>query len=202
MLENKEGGINDGNRKTGSMVTAFTNACYGITKVPIIGISASKGGSSILEWQPKTPMLIDAIERLKRAQSFRAAENIHVRHRFMLWCQGETDGDNGMSVEEYKSKFARMWNELKEAGIETCFLVRIGKYNGVEDITYERIRQAQEELAQNFTDVIMVSGSFLEMKERGLMKDAFHYYQTAYNEVGCEAGKRVGEYIEKQGNFK
>ena len=25
------------------------------------------------------------------------------------------------------------------------------------------------------------------MKARGLMKDAFHYYQQAYNEVGAEA---------------
>ncbi len=201
VLENKEGGIDDGNMKTGSMVTAFTNACYSITGVPIVGISASKGGSSILKWQPQASLLIDAIERLERAYRFLAAENICVRHKFMLWCQGETDGDNGMSVEEYKCRFIRTWNELKKAGIEKCFLVRIGKYNGAEGITYEPIRRAQDELAQTLSDIVMVSRSFSEMKERGLMKDAFHYFQTAYNEVGSEAGKKVGEYIEKQDNF-
>ena len=29
----------------------------------------------------------------------------------------------------------------------------------------------------------MVSRKFAEMKARGLMKDEFHYYQQAYNEV-------------------
>jgi len=88
-----------------------------------------------------------------------------------------------------------MWNELKKAGIEKCFLVRIGKYNGTENISYEQIRQAQEDIVQSLQDVIMVSRSFSDMKERGLMKDFFHYYQTAYNEVGWEAGKNAGEYI-------
>ena len=45
--ENAEDGINDGNMKTGSLVTAFVNACYQKTGVPIVGVSASKGGSSI-----------------------------------------------------------------------------------------------------------------------------------------------------------
>ena len=44
--ENAEDGINDGNMKTGSLVTAFVNACYQKTGVPIVGVSASKGGSS------------------------------------------------------------------------------------------------------------------------------------------------------------
>lgn len=50
--ENTENGINDGNMKTGSMVTTFVNACYTQTQVPIVALSASKGGSSILLWQP------------------------------------------------------------------------------------------------------------------------------------------------------
>lgn len=193
--ENKEDGIDDGRMKTGSMVTAFTNACYEITGVPVVGVSASKGGSSILQWQPQTAMLIDAIQRLEDADRFLAANNMRVRCRLMLWCQGETDGDHGMSEKEYKYRFICMWKELKKAGIEKCFMVRIGKYNGTEGITYEQIRQAQEDLVRDNADVIMVSRSFSEMKERGLMKDSFHYYQMAYNEVGQEAGKNAGEYI-------
>ena len=38
--ENAEDGINDGNMKTGSLVTAFVNACYQKTGVPIVGVSA------------------------------------------------------------------------------------------------------------------------------------------------------------------
>ncbi|MCM1184665.1 MAG: hypothetical protein NC337_14945 [Roseburia sp.] len=85
-----------------------------------------------------------------------------------------------------------------EGGFEKCFPVRIGKYNGAENITYEQIRQAQAELSRGLSDVVMVSGSFSEMKARGLMKDSFHYYQTAYNEVGEEAGKNAGDYVKGQ----
>lgn len=42
--ENRRGGIDDGDMKTGSMVTAFVNAYYTRTGVPVVGVSASKGG--------------------------------------------------------------------------------------------------------------------------------------------------------------
>lgn len=50
--ENTPDGINDGVMKTGSLVTAFTNAYYTHNgKIPVVGISASKGGSVVAEWQ-------------------------------------------------------------------------------------------------------------------------------------------------------
>lgn len=76
-------------------------------------------------------------------------------------------------------------------GVERCFLIRIGRYNGAEKISYEDIRQAQEALAQKVPEVVMVSRKFAEMKARGLMKDEFHYYQQAYNEVGIQAGENT-----------
>ena len=33
------------------------------------------------------------------------------------------------------------------------------------------------------------------MKAQGLMKDDFHYYQEAYNEVGKIAGEKTGKYV-------
>ena len=56
------------------------------------------------------------------------------------------------------------------------------------------IREAQDTIAQTNKNVIMVSTAFLQMKERGLMKDSFHYYQQAYNEVGTEAGINTALY--------
>lgn len=82
--ENAEDGINDGNMKTGSLVTAFVNACYQKTGVPIVGVSASKGGSSILQWQPGTPYLSDTLRRLAKARRFLEKEGIFIRHTFML----------------------------------------------------------------------------------------------------------------------
>lgn len=229
--ENDPNGIHE-NMKTGSMVTAFANVYYQETGVPVLGISASKGGSSILEWQPGGAYLSDACRRFsaadrdyvwdgskyipadtnaadsmkKTAESAGAAaqpespdvqkcRRIQLRHRYMLWCQGETDGDHGMSGADYQMYFKRMLAQMRSAGIEHCFLVRIGLYNGTGSQDYAEIIAAQEELARSCPDVTMVSRSFSEMKARGLMKDEFHYYQQAYNEVGTEAGKAAAQWV-------
>lgn len=205
--ENNPEGINDVfsggvKAKTGSMVTAFANAYYEKTGVPIVGVSASKGGSRIDQWLPGASdgFLRDALERYRRAVEFLQKNNFKIRHHYMLWCQGESDGDKGTTVEEYKERFGIIWQEMKNAGIEKCFLIKTGKKNipGQEE-DYEEIRRAQEELCDGGVgpegEIVMVSRGLGEMLERGLMKDAFHYYQQAYNEVGTEAGNNVGDYV-------
>ncbi|MBO5279289.1 MAG: hypothetical protein J6B06_07350 [Lachnospiraceae bacterium] len=196
--ENRENGINDGERKSGSMVTAFMNAYYKETGVPVVGISASKGGSSILQWQPAGAFLEDVKNRLSSCRQFLERDGWTVRHTYMLWCQGETDGDHGMSGDEYQKYFLDMWQEMKQEGVKTCFLVLIGNYNGTEEIDYREIQQAQRELTQNNTEIILVDESFPSMKARGLMKDFFHYYQAAYNEVGTNAGRNAGRRAAQQ----
>lgn len=68
-----------------------------------------------------------------------------------------------------------------------------------QDRPLQRLRQAglqrnhgvQDTIAQTNENVVMVSRAFAEMKERGLMKDDFHYFQEAYNIVGREAGENT-----------
>ena len=45
--QNRTGGIDDQQKKTGSMVSAFINAYFATCHVPVIGISASQGGTGI-----------------------------------------------------------------------------------------------------------------------------------------------------------
>ena len=99
-------------------------------------------------------------------------------------------------VKKYREDFERMLNEMLENDIEKCFLIRIGNYNGSGEQDYHEIMTMQSEIAQTNKDVVMVSKAFAQMKERGLMKDAFHYYQAAYNEVGSEAGMHTAYYVE------
>lgn len=47
------------------------------------------------------------------------------------------------------------------------------------------------------SDLTVVSRSFETMKVRGLMKDAFHYYQAGYNETGRTAGEACAVFVEK-----
>lgn len=193
--ENKPGGIYEPGMKTGSLVTAFINAYYAGTGIPVIGVSASKGGSSIGEWQGNEDYLSDALDRFDRADRYLKEQDIAVRHRYMLWCQGETDGDLSTSPADYKTGFQNMFARLKEKGIETCFLIAVGEYNGDKGFCYEGIRQAQLEIAAESPDVALVCDQFHTMRARGLMKDEFHYYQKAYNEVGTAAGTAAARFV-------
>lgn len=193
--ENSADGISE-NLKTGSMVSAFVNAYYAETHVPVVGVSASKGGSVIAEWQPGTPYLTDALNRLAAAENWLNHNGYRIRHIFALWCQGESDGDAGTKKEDYLQGFDRMLGAMVCAGVEQLFLVRIGHCN-VEGsfFRYVPMMEWQVEIARTNSRVTLVSKAFSTMRERGLMKDAFHYYQAAYNEVGTEAGKNAAAWI-------
>ena len=89
-----------------------------------------------------------------------------------------------------------MYEKLKAVGIEHCFLIGIGAYNGTaNDICYDEIRNAQYSFAERRKDITVVSRLFETMKARGLMKDSFHYYQAGYNEVGKDAAINTAKYV-------
>lgn len=187
-LENNPEGIFEPGMKTGSLVTSFVNTYFGKTGMPVLCISASKGGSVISKWQGNNDYLTDTITRLKAAQEYCKKHDIVLRHQYLLWCQGESDGDHHTTADDYTRQFLHMYESLKAVGIEHCFLIGIGEYNGkATDISYDEIRNAQYALADKRDDITVVSRLFETMKKRGLMKDSFHYYQAGYNEVGTDA---------------
>lgn len=193
--ENVEGAIYDylgeNKAKSGSLVTAFVNAYYTYAKYPIVGVSASEGGTRISQWQPNTDRYNDAVSRYNGALTFLNNNNMIVRHKYILWCQGESDGDDELSKADYKTAFNTMAQAWFNNGIEKIFIIKIGNYNGEEAIDYDDIMTAQNEICQSTPNVIMASTDFAGMKARGLMKDAFHYTQAGYNEVGDYAGVNV-----------
>ena len=98
----------------------------------------------IAQWQPGGAYLNDTIRRMHAAFDFCAAHGIVLRHRFLLWCQGESDGDHHTAPDVYAEQFCRMYETLRRENIEHCFLIGIGEYNGpAADISYDAIRNAQ-----------------------------------------------------------
>ena len=186
--ENNPNGIDDGNSKTGSLVPSFINAYTSITNTLIIGVSASEGGSNISQWQPNTPFLNDAIHRIDTAISYvKSKYNIHKAS--IVWLQGESDGDRNLSKEDYKVYFKTMLSELFKHNINRCYLIRIGQYNGSnKNVNYSNIISAQTELCKENDNIIMVSTALSSFKDKGLMKDSFHYYQDGYNKIGTLSG--------------
>lgn len=193
--ENDCTGVYEPGMKTGSMVSAFVNAYFQETKTPVVGVSCSKGGSSIAKWLPGTPYYLDAVRRMKRCEAWLQSHSIQMEHRLMVWCQGCTDGDLHTHPETYRHQTARMLHAYqKECGIETCFLIQIGNHRDHPDL-YVPIQEAQLKLAKEEPDVILVSRQFATFAGRGFMKDQFHYCQEGYNLVGAEAGENAGRYI-------
>lgn len=198
--ENNPEGIWEPGRKTGSAVTAFINAYYAGTEVPVVGVSASRGGSCIAQWLPGTPFLKDTIGRLDKAKRYLAEQKITVRHKYLLWCQGESDGKLGTGAEEYTPAFRKIWDTLQRHGLEHCFLIRIGHFNHYADPDapvqdYRTIMKAQNHLPERVPHVTMVSTGFAAMRDAGLMPDTYHYAQHAYNEIGTEAGARAARFV-------
>lgn len=194
--ENKEDGITE-TIKTGSLVSAFINEYYLITQVPIVAVSASKGGSSIDEWQLGTPYLNDAIERLHAAKEWLGSNGNEIRRVFMVWCQGETDAL--MPKSDYVPKLTNMIEEMLSHGVERCYMIRIGNKEGTD--LYKSMIQIQTEFCKTYPYATLVSTLYAGMTsdKLNLMKDdGIHYTQEGYNRVGVEAGRNVAFHVQNR----
>ena len=194
---NENRGVVSESSKTGSMVPALMNSYYEHTGVPIVGVSSSKGGTSIDFWQPNGSALNESITRYNDAKTYLENNGYVIRHKYMVWCQGETDGDNKMDFDTYKTKLENTINEMKAQGIEKTMIIRIG--NQRDDATlYDNIIAAQSYLCATDDDVVMISGKLAGMADKGMMKDLFHYTQEAYNIAGADAGKNMAFYVNNE----
>jgi hypothetical protein len=193
--ENNASGINEPGMKTGSMVSAFAIEYYKDTKIPVVGVSASKGGSSITEWQPGGTYLNDAITRYKTAKNWLLANGYIIRNKYIVWLQGETDGDNSMSKVDYTTYIKAMIDEMvNNQGIKKCFIIRIGNQRDVPT-QYDNIISAQTDLCKTYSKAVMISCRLASYATAGLMKDTLHFLQSAYNEFGTEAGLNAAYFI-------
>ena len=185
--------IDDGESKTGSMVSAFAESYYSYTGVPIVGVSASEGGQSINFWANGSDGLNETISRYNSAKAYLLSNSYTIRHNYLVWCQGEADGVQGMSAETYKSKLVDLFNQLNAYGIEKAMIIRIGERNYSEEI-HDEIIKAQTELCKVNDDFVLISGLLagIPLDE---MKDYAHFTQKTYNELGYDAGKNMAYYV-------
>ena len=200
-LENREDGINDaregrGPMKTGGPAVSFMNSYFEKSGHAVIGIAASKGGSLIAEWQPKTKYLNDTISRLGALRSYLSSTDIEVGGTYVLWCQGENDAEADTPKDVYIDSFFVMVDELKRNGVEKVFVLRIGHSNHEMNMEwFDDMMAWQDDICAMSDDVIMVSHKYAEMRERGLMKDGWHYFQQAYNEAGADCAINTAYYL-------
>ncbi len=186
--------------KTGSMVSAFCESYYAQTGTPIVAVSCSKGGTAIDFWDTDGAPYRDAVERVKLAQSYMAAsEDVKLRNTYVVWLQGESDGDAGTSAADYNAALGRIFDGFEEEfGADHFFVIPIGAYNGnnaSRNAAYTVIRDAQTEYCEQNENATVISIQLYDFYEAGLMKDTFHYYQTGYEIVGADAGSNMGYFV-------
>lgn len=201
--ENNSEGINDiwnstnELRKQGGLVSAFANSYYETTGVPIVGISCSEGATSISQWLPDTDKYNDIIKRYSDARNFfDNNEQYKIRNVFMVWCQGENDGDIGTDYDKYYQSLNSIVESLVEAQIiDCCFVIAVGNKMGDENL-YQEIRRAQIDLCNENENCVLVSNLAKDFCNMGYMKDIYHYTQEGYNLLGDDAGRNAGKYAD------
>ncbi len=183
-------------RRSGDMVSSIMESYYSATGTPIVGVQCSRGGTNTGYWTGSA-IKAEAKARLTAAKTYLEDNGYTINRIFMVWCQGESDGDKiysgSQSTSGYKSATLNIFNYMKEVGVTDMFIVQTGHYNGddtAHDEAYVAIHDAQSELAAE-NDNIYTVGSFLEYKDD--MIDTYHYNQKAYNEVGTAAGAAIAQ---------
>ena len=190
---NSASGVTE-NSKTGSMVSAFVKNYYEQSQRTIVAVSCSKGSTGLDFWKVDGNALNDAIARHEAASNWLHANGYTVENDFMVWCQGETDGGDGMSAEDYATGLKGIIEEMiAETGIEFCAVVRIGNAKN-DPARHSQIIKAQTQLCKTYDKAVLVSAK-LAGYGADMMKDDYHYTQAVYNTVGMDAGINTASYI-------
>jgi hypothetical protein len=184
--------IESGVARTGSSVSALTIAYYDHTKIPVIGVSCSKGGTSTTFWKPGGKPLKDAVNRHLAAEQWLTDNGYIIRNNYMFWLQGESD--RTMAASTYKSNLTAIVKEMiSKTGVTHCMMLRVGLPDDKSGSTSDIIK-AQTDLCRTYDEFVMASTLASSFVDEGLMKDNWHYLQEGYNILGTDAGKNVAFY--------
>lgn len=194
--EHKEGFLDDRGliERKGSLVTAFVNAYYRETKERVVAVSASRGSAQISSFN--NYLVEDVIERLEGAKQTMMAQQVNIRHIYMVWFQGETDAYVETPEEKYIGEMQKLLNTLQPYGVEKCFVIQIGNVvMGDEVIDVEAMHKTQEKLCEIDENFVLVSTLPKEISESPYMEDKIHFTQQGLNLIGEDAGKTAGNYV-------
>lgn len=193
-------------KKTGSLVSAFCESYYAATGTPIVAVSCSKGGEKISFFDTNGKVYADAVARVTSAKEFLQQEydsgktEFRLRNVFVVWLQGESDGDAGTTAANYTRTLDRIVNGFKEdIGATQTFIIPIGTYNGndgARKAKYNTIRDAQIVYCEDSANASVISLQTVDLHRYGYMKDEFHFKQEGYEILGKDAGANMAYFVQ------
>ncbi len=190
--ENQIGGIIEypGGKK-GSLVSSFVNTYYEETGVPVIAVSASAGATTSEYWT-RPAIVNDFVERHARVVVWLESNECSVRNQYVIWLQGESDADAGITAEQYSENMDNIIRPLFIKGVQKVFIIRPGRIR--DDMHFfDDIIQAQTQMCKSSTYYALAS-TMLSGFDTTYMVDQWHYCQTALNMLGEDAGRNVAYY--------
>ena len=178
----------------GTLSSAFAIAYYKQTKVPIVGIPAAWGGTSSRQWL-KDGLLSATLKRMKKAKKYLKQNKIKIRHIYVVWYQGESDGQYAVTAESYIKNMKKIWKKFKKSGAEKIFMIKIAQQVDMLGQN-DTIQGAQEKLCKTNKNFIMATKAPASMHENFFKwySDVVHINQKGLNRIGKLAGKKAGKY--------
>lgn len=177
--------------RSGTLVSAFMNTYYSRTNVPVLGVSAARGGTGIDFWNQQEVQQ-DLLDKYNSAKAWCASNNVKIRHRYVVWLQGETDAIAGRSGDEYQKMLKSAFASLFKQGVEQVFVIAIGNAGGFPG-AYDVIEVAQESLCAkdpHFT----LGTNVLHTLPDVCTPDTIHYNQQSLNQAGSLCANTCASY--------
>lgn len=181
--------------KKGSMVSCFVNEYYLQTKVPVVCVSASQGASTTEIWQ--TPgFQADMKERYQRAVVWLESSGYHIRNRYAIWFQGESDAANHVDPEVYRTNMDNIIRPMFISGLNKVFIVTPGRTISIKNY-FSDIVDEQLEMCRT-SGYYALGTNILSRISSAYMVDEWHYNQLVLNMIGIETAKSVAFYTLNQ----
>ncbi|MCR5406471.1 MAG: hypothetical protein K6E88_06770 [Lachnospiraceae bacterium] len=192
LYENVPGAIEDMPiAKNGSLVSAFANKYYEITGVPVVAVSASSGGRDTDFWMSKK-VVDDFSERQKRAQVWLESNDYYIRKQYVIWLQGESDAEDGLTTEQYNQNMDNIIRPLFIGGVQKVFMITPGRTITGKHF-YDSIVYAQINMCRD-SGYYALATTVLNSVSTEYMVDEFHYNQSVLNVTGSEAAESAAYY--------
>lgn len=171
-------------RKNGTLVSSFVNNYYARCGVPVVAVSASRGGTDA-GYFASAPVKAELLAKLTNTKIYLEANHIKVRRAFAVWLQGESDAIEKTDPVKYKESLFSAFQPLFAVGLDQVYIITPGHSRG-NTIDYSSIINAQKELCTS-SNLFTLASTTLTTLPDTYLTDEVHYNQAALNIVGSEA---------------
>jgi hypothetical protein len=168
-------------------------------KVPIGIASTGYGGTSTAQWQPDaSDGKPDPKETLFGWMMTRIQQLGPGGFRAVLWHQGESDGINNVSADDYVTRMSRIIKTSKEqAGWEFPWFIAQVSYINPERVKIEAIRDAQKKIWDAGTALEGPDTDTLVGDSRDHDGKGIHFSPKGLKTHGEMWAEKVGVYLDK-----